>query len=86
MERDEYKRIYEEFRNADEKYRDYVEQFFTRMGEGKITKKTTKMLNREELKKIQDLREKANIARKGIDDFFGIKPEQKTWRTSTLPK
>ena len=77
MERDKYKKIYEEFRDADKKYWDYIEQFFAQGWNDKVDKKATKMLNQEELKKIKDLQKKVDIARKALNEFFGIKPRKK---------
>lgn len=73
MNRDEYREIYRKFREADKEYRGYVEQFFTRIWEDQIVKKSTRVLTKENFKKIQELRKKLDFAKQRLDVFFGIR-------------
>jgi len=70
MDKEQFRKIYQKFANADKNYHDYVEQFFTRVWDYEIVQKATRMLNREELDKIRKLREEAEKAKMEIDEFF----------------
>lgn len=65
-ERDTFRILYKKFEEAEKACRDYIEQFFTRIWEGKIVKESSKILTRDNLGEIQKLRKKSDQARENL--------------------
>lgn len=54
------KELTRKYVQLDKEYKEYRDQFFTTIWSGKVTKKATKILNREELKKLEAMRSEVN--------------------------
>lgn len=73
MNKEKFKKICDKLEKANENYREYVEQFFTKLWEGQIIKKSTKTLSKNEREKIKQLRHEVDGAREKLHDFLEIK-------------
>jgi len=71
MDREKFREIYQKFTVVDNNYHDYVEQFFTKIRDGKVVKEATKALNREGFRIIRKLREEVKKTKKEVDEFLG---------------
>jgi len=59
-----------EYVESNKKFWDYLDQFFTRMRNGQITKKATKALNRTEIIRIKAMEKNlANIRKERLEEL-----------------
>ncbi len=69
QQKEEWKRIYDEYEEAEKKYKEYTNLFFTKTINGEITQKAKEFLTREKLDKIIKIGEERNKKAKEYWDF-----------------